>query len=154
MPGLSSPAVQAAARLLSSTWVAPITAMRWPLTVTWWARYASSALAPTPTTGNLAALAAARESRRPTRPKSSPWLLAMVTTSTPAALGGGGAVGGAREVKALGAGVPPSVMAVPRFTTARSARRRTLAIGPKVVAGWADRRDSMSPPKWAVPPKD
>ena len=38
MPGLASPAVQAAARLLSRTWVAPITAMRWPLTVTRWAR--------------------------------------------------------------------------------------------------------------------
>src|SRR4029453_7041596 len=153
MPGLSSPAVQAAARLLSRAWVAPITAIRWPLTVTWWARYASSALPPTPTTGNLAALAAARESRRPTRPKSSPWLLAMVTTSTPAALRAVRAVGGARKVKSLAAGVPRSVMAVSRFTTARSARRRTLAIGPKVVAGSADRRDSMAPSKWTSPPK-
>jgi hypothetical protein len=33
MPALLSVAVQAAARLLSRTWVAPITAIRWPLTV-------------------------------------------------------------------------------------------------------------------------
>ena len=71
-------------------------------------------------------MAAASESRRPTRPKSWPWLLAMVATSTPASLRAVRADGGARKVKSLGAGVPRSVMAVSRLTTARSARFSTL----------------------------
>src|SRR5829696_1418585 len=77
----------------------------------------------------------------------------MVATSTPAALRAVRAVGGARKLKSLAAGVPRSVMAVSRFTTARSARRRTLAIGPKVVAGSAASRDSMAPSKWKSTPK-
>jgi hypothetical protein len=36
--GLAVAGGPGAARLLSRTWVAPITAMRWPLTVTRWAR--------------------------------------------------------------------------------------------------------------------
>src|SRR5215218_10166035 len=153
MPGLSSVAVQAAARLLSRTWVAPMTAMRWPLTVVCQARWASPALQPTPTTGNFADRAAASESRRPTGPKSRPWLLAMVATSTPASLRAVRAAGGARKVKSLGAGVPRSVMAVSRLTTARSARRRTPAMGPKVVAGLVASRDPIAPSKWTSPPK-
>src|SRR5215217_1743110 len=101
----------------------------------------------------LAARTAASESRRPTWPKSRPWLLAMVATSTPASLRAVRADGGARKVKSLGAGVPRSVMAVSRLTTARSARRRTSATGPRAVAGSAASRDPMAPSKWTSPPK-
>src|SRR5215216_714118 len=76
----------------------------------------------------------------------------MVATSTPAALRAVRADGGARKVKSLGAGVPRSVMAVSRLTTARSARRRTLAMGPR-VAGLAASRDPIAPSKWTSPPK-
>src|SRR5919107_1956905 len=84
------------------------------------------------------------ESRRPTTPKSWPWLLAMVATSTPADLRAVRADGGARKGKSLGAGVPRSVMAVSRFTTARSARPSTPATGPKVVAGFAARPGAVA----------
>src|SRR5512132_1529515 len=77
----------------------------------------------------------------------------MVATSTPASLRAVRAEGGARKVKSLGAGVPRSVMAVSRLTTARSARRSTPAIGPKVVAGLAARRAAIAPSKWTSPPK-
>src|SRR5215217_3907 len=77
----------------------------------------------------------------------------MVATSTPASLRAVRADGGARKVKSLGAGLPRSVMAVSRLTTARSARRSTLATGPKVVAGLAARRLAIAPSKWTSPPK-
>ena len=77
----------------------------------------------------------------------------MVATSTPASLRAVRAGGGARKVKSLGAGVPRSVIAVSRLTTARSARRSTPAIGPRVVAGLAASRDSIAPSKWTSPPK-
>src|SRR6266536_4386133 len=81
-----------------------------------------------------------------------PWLLAMVATSTPADLSARKALAGARKVKLLLCGVPRVVMAVSRLTTATSARRRTDAIGPKVVSGLLVSRPRMTPSKCTSPP--
>src|SRR6266536_594954 len=81
-----------------------------------------------------------------------PWLLAMVATSTPAPLSARNAVGEARKVKSLLCGVPRVVIAVSRFTIARSARRSTAATGPKAVAGSRASRPPMTPSKWTSPP--
>src|SRR6266508_3850419 len=77
----------------------------------------------------------------------------MVATSTPAASSAVKAEAGARKVNSLAAAVPRSVMAVSRLTTARSARRSTPPIGPKVVAGSLARRVATAPSKWTSPPK-
>ena len=84
-PPLVAVAVHVGISAPSITWVAPMIAMRWPCTVTRCGAYASAASAPMPTTGNPDVWIAARESARPTAPKSMPWLLAIVATSTPAA---------------------------------------------------------------------
>lgn len=67
-PGDDSPAVHAAARLSSSTEVAPSIAIRSPWTVATHGWNAAAASDPMPTTGKPAARAAAIESARPTRP--------------------------------------------------------------------------------------
>ena len=67
-PGFVAVAVQAVARLLSSTWVAPSTAIRWPLTLATYGAKAASASLPAPTSGRPAASAAARVSASPTGP--------------------------------------------------------------------------------------
>src|SRR6266508_2334858 len=77
----------------------------------------------------------------------------MVATSTPAASSAVKAEAGARKANSLAAAVPRSVMAVSRLTTARSARRSTPPIGPKVVAGSLARRVATAPSKWTSPPK-
>src|SRR6266545_1471224 len=115
-------------------------------------RNAWSASRPMPTTGKSASSAASRESSRPTDPKSMPWLLAMVATSTPAAFSAWKALAGARNVKLLLCGVPRVVIAVSRLTMARSARRSIEAIGPTAVAGLLVSRLRMTPSKWTSPP--
>ncbi len=81
----------------SRIWLAARIATRCPRTSAYQGAYARAASAPMPTTGNRVASIAASESRRPTSPKSAPWLLAMVATSTPAARNATNAVGGARK---------------------------------------------------------
>src|SRR6478672_3198702 len=88
-----------------------------------------------------------------------PWLLAIVTASTPARLRTPKAAAGARNVNSFGCAVPRSVTAVSRLTTARSARRSTPKAeptrpppseAPAVPSKW------MSPAKASVtdPPPD
>src|SRR6266542_2042215 len=105
-----------------------------------------------PTTGKSAWSAAWRESDSPMAPKSIPWLLAIVATSTPAASSARKALAGARKVKLLLCAVPRVVIAVSRLTMARSARRSTDAIGPKVVSGFVVRRPRITPSECRSPP--
>src|SRR5664280_2764398 len=81
-----------------------------------------------------------------------PWLLAIVATVTPPARSAGNAVAGARNRYCLAAGVPRSVTAVSRLTTARSAPASTGWIGASVVAGSAS-RGRTTPSKCTSPPK-
>src|SRR3954451_3460125 len=60
-----------------------------------------------------------------------PWLLAIVTTSIPAVRSAFIALAGARKVYFLGPGVPRVVIAVSRFTTARSAAFSLAVAEPK-----------------------
>ena len=55
-------------------------------------------------------------------------------------------------MNALVAGVPRSVTAVSRFTTATSARRRIGAIGARTLEGEAARRSRIGLSKWMSPP--
>src|SRR3989304_4641184 len=55
-----------------------------------------------PMTGNRASRYATTESRKPTGPKSRPWLLAMLATSMPAPVNAVNALAGARNVYVLG----------------------------------------------------
>src|SRR5690242_20079445 len=81
-----------------------------------------------------------------------PWLLAIVATSTPAARNACSPATGARNAYCFGAGVPRSVTAVSRFTTATSALDSTGAIGPSSDPGAATARDRNEPSKWTSPP--
>src|SRR3954447_17308533 len=106
-----------------------------------------------PTTGKCAAPAASRVSCKPTGPKSTPWLLAMVTTSMPAERSAVKALGGARKVYFFTAGAPLVVIAVSRLTIARSALDNTAAIGPIAVVGSALSLMPSAPSKCTSPPK-
>src|SRR5674536_121335 len=81
-----------------------------------------------------------------------PWLLAIVATVTPPARSAGNAVAGARNRYCLAAGLPRSVTAVSRLTTARSAPASTGWIGASAVAGSAS-RGRTTPSKCTSPPK-
>src|SRR5674536_366159 len=81
-----------------------------------------------------------------------PWLLAIVATVTPPARSAGNAVAGARNRYCLAAGVPRSVTAVSRLTTARAAPASTGWIGASAVAGSAS-RGRTTPSKCTSPPK-
>ncbi len=116
--------------------------MRCPLMVVIHGAYACASSRPRPTTGTCAAAAASRASGTLTGPKSSAWLLAMVTTSTPPALSAWKAVAGDRKVNSFGCGAPRVVTAVSRLTTPRSAAARTEASGPMAVPGSASRAAS------------
>ena len=96
---------------------------------------------------------AANVSVSPAGPKSAPWLLAIVATSTPAALSAVNAAAGARNVNCFGSAAPPSVIAVSRLTMARSARDSTVPTGPSVVAGSAASRSETRPSKCTSPAK-
>src|SRR5690606_10575143 len=78
----------------------------------------------------------------------------MVTTSTPAALRAVKAVGGARNVNCLGAGVPPVVIAVSRLRAVMSALRSTAAMGPRAVRGFRSSRARSTPSKCTSPAKE
>ena len=93
---------------------------------------------------------AASVSARPPAPKSMPWLLAIVTTSTPAAASASNACGGAWNVKRFGSGLPPVPIDVSRLTTVRSAEDSCGAIGAKAVAG-SSRRARSWLSKWTSP---
>src|SRR4051794_9843595 len=102
-----------------------------------------------PTVGKPVFLIAARESFRPGCMKSMPSLLAMVTTSTPAALSALNAVAGARKWNSFaGAGTPLVVIAVSRLTMAKLADFRVLAIGAMAVAGLGTSNEGSDPSKW------
>ena len=80
-------------------------------------------------TGYWRSAPAAIVSASPWTPKSSPWLLASETASTPAVFSASSATGGARKLYFLGwTASPPSVTAVSRLTTATSAAESTGAI--------------------------
>src|SRR5664280_1523886 len=81
-----------------------------------------------------------------------PWLLAIVATVTPLARSAENAVAGARNRYCLAAGVPRSVTAVSRLTTARSAPASTGWIGASAVAG-SSSRGRTTPSKCTSPPK-
>src|SRR5919199_53980 len=76
-----------------------------------------------------------------------PWLLAMDTASTPACRRTVTARAGARKVKSLGWGVPRSVIAVSRLSTARSADRST----PKALPRRPDSAAAAEPSKCTSP---
>src|SRR4051812_25648996 len=146
-PPWVSDAVHVEISASSMTWVAPMIAMRWPCTVRRYGAYAWSASAPMPTTGKRVTRIASSESWRPTVPKSIPWLLAIVVTSTPPDASAVNADAGARNVNSLGWGVPRSVIAVSRLTIAMSADSRTGAIGASTVAGFAASKLRKAPSK-------
>src|SRR5690606_17662402 len=97
-----------------------------------------------------AASAALRVSASPSRPKSRPWLFAIVAMSTPAAASASSAAGGAWNVYRLGSGVPEVPMEVSRLTTVRSAADRCGAIGASAAAG-SSSRSRRGPSKWMSP---
>ncbi len=152
-PSFRGPAVHSVTRWSSRTCVAPMIAIRCPLTSTLWGAYACVSFHPAPTIGTPARFPAASVSRRPVGPKSMPWLLATFTTSTPPAARAENALAGARKVNAFAAGAPRSVTAVSRLTIATSARRRIGAIGASTLAGEAAFRSRMGLSKWTSPPK-
>src|SRR5512133_3451944 len=79
-----------------------------------------------------------------------PWLLAIVTASTPARLRTPTAAAGARNVNSFGCAVPRFVTAVSRLTTARSARRSTPNADP---TGAPSSEAPAVPSKWTSPAK-
>src|SRR5690349_17171819 len=110
MPGLSAPA-RHFGLVRSSTWLAATTATFPPRTVVTYGAYASLALRPKPTTGIGEESLAARVSARPSTPKSTAWLLAIETTSTPESLSADSALGEVRKVYVFGSGAPRPVIA-------------------------------------------
>src|SRR4051794_28250747 len=76
-----------------------------------------------------------------------PWLLATDTASTPACRRTVTARAGARNVNSFGCGVPRSVIAVSRLSTARSADRRTS----KALPRRPDRAAAAEPSKCTSP---
>jgi hypothetical protein len=82
-----------------------------------------------------------------------PWLLAMLTASTPAACRAANAVSGARKLNSLGAGSPPDVTAVSRFTTVRSASPRMPAMSARAVCGSRSSAASAPRVKFTSPAK-
>src|SRR5690242_4511474 len=76
-----------------------------------------------------------------------PWLFARLTASTPAWRRTVTACGGARKVNSFGWGVPRAVMAVSRFSTARSAELST----PKALPRRPDSAAADEPSKCTSP---
>ena len=153
MPGCVSVAVHDPRSAESITRLAPKIAIRCPRTVTRYGAYAAAAFSPMPTVGNPLALIAASVSPRPSAPKSRPWLLAIVTTSTPAAANAVNALAGARNVNAFGSGDPRVVIDVSRFTIVMSAWAITGAIGASTVFGSAASRFAAEPSNCVSPAK-
>ena len=109
-----------------------------------WGAYAWSSSAPMPRTGNPLSALMRRLSCSPSAPKSMPWLLAIVTPSTPAARSASRAWAGTWKVNALGCGDPPEPSAASRLTKVRSAPDSTGAMAPRTPAGSA-----CSAPTWS-----
>jgi len=105
-----------------------------------------------PSTGNCFSSRAASVSAKPSSPKSSPWLLAIDTASTPAARRASSATAGVRKLYFFGTGVPRSVIAVSRLTIARSAALSVGAIGARTAAGSFSSFDRRWPSNITSPP--
>ena len=128
-----------------SAMVAPRVATTVPSTSATAGRNASRTSRPMPTTasdGSAPATAsmASNVLGSAALPKSRAWLLAIVTTSTPAAARAVSAVAGAWKVNRLpGSGRPPRPTDVSRLTMARSAAARVPVVETSAVAGSSSR---------------
>nr|WP_246227106.1 hypothetical protein [Propioniciclava coleopterorum] len=148
-PGLFSPAVKPAV-VCSRNWVAARTATLTPSTTVTAGANASALFAPMPAILTGLDAFAARVSFRPAAPKSTAWLLAMDTTSTPASASVVRAEGGAANVNCLPPrGAPVAVMAVSRLSTVMSAPDR---YGLSPASPWGSAATGVSwLAKWVSP---
>ena len=98
-----------------------------------------------PRIGNPDSRLIRNESANPTGPKSMPWLLAMVTTSTPAAFTASMAWAGTWNVNFLGWGLPPVPSAASRLSMVTSAADSVGAMADRTVPG-----EERSAPSWLL----
>ena len=111
--------------------------MRWPFTSVRKGAYASFSSAPRPMIGRPPSALMRSVSVRPSGPKSIPWLLAMVTTSTPADSSAVSEACGVWNVKVFATGDPPVPTAVSTLTIARSALESNGVMADSSPVGFA-----------------